>query len=783
MSGISKFIKSSVSAVALTALLIPASAFAQDDDQIIITARKQQETILEVPLAITAFDEAAIEDLGLQSIEDIQLYTPGFVFEAFATLPGRFDQSPRFRGIDIDTGNPLRQTASIFVDGLFVANGASGINLSDIQRVEVVKGPQSALFGRNTYGGAVNYISKTPGDRFAADVSVSAATRNDYEMSVGLEAPIIQNVLSARVSGFYRDKEGHYDNVADPGSKLGSQETMSLTGTLFFTPNDRIDAKFRVNHFTNDDGAPAVIQIGQAFFNCGPFQDQDPNGGAVPIDRAFCGTLPIDVPELTGQNTGLAGSFPNLDGFFRLNDRDIGDIGFERKSTSYSADINFDLTDNITLTSLTGYSEDEAQLIVDADEGPIDNWLSANDRTFEVFSQELRLAGTSLDNKLNWIIGGNYFDFDFKSVGGFFIGAENIFSGGQRGYLFGNSMPNIGQESAKTLGAFGSLTYQISDQFSISAEGRYQEDKVFEDGNIEDTVDGDRATFTNFLPRVILDYTPSANTLLYASYSEGNLPGGFNGSVIALNETDRASLLATDPLATNTFDEEQLNNYELGWKQSFADGRATLQTAAFFMERSGQTFRTSTVIPSSGNQVDYFVNRGSSDIKGVEAEGNIQLNEHFNLGATFAYVDAEFDVVSDGVYNEYFGSFDSSGQKAPRFPKLSGSVSALLEHDLGTGLPLYLRADAGLVGERFPDSSNLQNSAAGQIVNLRAGMKQDNYTIELFARNVTGEDIPTGLNRFRDLSLPGFGAFSIFSYRQGLRDKSQFGVRATYSFD
>lgn len=763
-------LKLSVCAAALAVSFTGAHALAQVDgdlaqvdsdqasDRITVTARRKEENLLETPIAITVFGEEQIEALDLDTIADIQLYTPGFVFESLATTPGRFDQSPRFRGIDIDTGDPFRQTASIFIDGLYLINGANGVSLNDIARVEVIKGPQSAVFGRNTFGGAVNYISKTPGDEFSGDIGISIATRDDFEGTIGLEGPLIADVLSGRISANYHFDGGHYENAAVPGEQLGEEETWSIAGSLFFTPTERFSAKVRVGYFENADGSPASAVIPTTQHNCGPFPPGTRTG--------VCGKLPINQPAASTQQSDAF--FDSLQ-FYKplLGARD--EFGFERENLTVGGSFDYEIFGNVTLSGLFGYSREDTSIVYDFDQLPQTIFSSANDRQFRMNSQEIRIAGSFFDERVEWTIGGSHFDQKSTNAGGFIFGTSPTIS----------SPVDINLQKVETTGVFGSLAYHITDQLSLTAEGRYQEDKIFDDDDIA-TGTPDEGEFTNFLPRFILDYQVTPSTLLYASYAEGNNPGGFNGEVSALSASDRAALLVLDPLVEETFDEETLKSYEIGAKHGFANGKGSLSGAVFFMQRVGQQFRTSVTDPTvnSGATVTYFLNRGETDIKGFEAEGNYQVTDHFNLAGTVGYVDAEFQVVADTVFSQYFGTQDAAGQKAPRFPKWSGSASALFEHDLGTGLPLYLRADASFIGRRFVDISNLGYAGGGAILNLRLGIREDNYTFEIFAKNLTDSDIPTGISRSSDAAT----FFSTFAYRTGLRDRRQFGARINANF-
>lgn len=775
-----QLLRTSVCAATLASALFSSQAIAQDDasaesansdNTIVVTARKNEENLLEVPIAITAFSEEAIEAQGLTNVQDLPAFTPGFVYESLATTPGRFDNSPRFRGVGVNTGNPLRQTASVFVDGIFVANGAQGITLSDVERVEIIKGPQSALFGRNTFGGAVNYITKTPGDDFAVDYSVTVATRDLYDASAGLNIPVSDS-LKLRLTGQYRDKGGHYRNASN-GQKVGSEETWSVGGTVFWEPSDNFDGKIRINYYENEDGQPAVGFVNSTFHNCGPFT----TGGITGTDMTLCGDVPILQPDLNGApNDTVLDFYQNT--LTQLNGSPRDSYGLDRQSLRASLQFNVSFPDSSVVFSwLTGLNYDEVNLFQDADFSPDDQFVSYAGRQFRDFNQEIRFSGESLDGLLNWQVGANYFDQRFTNNGEFIVPAFGRFA-------FGGGEP--AQEEASTIGVFGSAQFNFTDEFTLTTEARYQVDEIRNDNDITDNVGSFKSTFKSFLPRVIVNYQPTSDTLVYASYSKGNLAGGINREVSVLSPTELARLRVIQPGAPEFFGEESLDNYEIGLKHNFG-GAGYVSIAAFYMERGDQTVRRSDLIQlddMSQDQVNYFINIGASEIKGIEFEGSFELVDGFTLSATAAYIDSEltsFD--NSGIFGEVFGSTDAAGTRAERFPKFSGSASAQYEGELNDDWGYFVRADGFYQSSRFASEINLTTAPGGFQANLRAGVQSEKVRIEAFVTNLTNDDTLQGLNRFRDLSAntPLFD-FGTFGWVLGLRDKRQFGLRVSGNF-
>jgi len=258
-----------------------------DDNVIIVTARKKEETLLDAPLAVSVVGEQELEQGGFTDITEITKVTPGAFVEAGGqNVNGfaRINSTPRFRGISVLSGNPLQQTASVFLDGVYLSGGVETIGVNELQRVEVIKGPQSALFGRNTFAGAINYVTKDPSNELRVDLSATAATRDEYSLSAGIEGPLVDGV-SFRVGGSFSDKQGHYDNVAVAGQRLGDEQQWSINGSLLIEPSDSFRLKLRGSYQEIDDGpAAAVASFGTAFHNYGGFQ----------IGRASCRERVLD---------------------------------------------------------------------------------------------------------------------------------------------------------------------------------------------------------------------------------------------------------------------------------------------------------------------------------------------------------------------------------------------------------------------------------------------------------------------------------------------------------
>ncbi|MFT5419138.1 MAG: iron complex outermembrane receptor protein, partial [Gammaproteobacteria bacterium] len=234
-------------------------------EEITVTARKREESLADVPMAITAFTTQEMQSAGITSLLDVVEFTPGVQFEDNSvTNPGRFYTDIRFRGLGNELVEPFAQVGSVFLDGVPVIGGASSIGTENIERIEVVKGPSSALFGRSTFAGAVNYISKTPSlSESGGRVTAGIAQDNTSDLTMAYESPFADGKWAYRVFAQNYDTGGQYTSAIDGGA-LGEQNTRTLMATLYGEPTDTFSIKLRAMYSEDHDGPPAEVHIGNS---------------------------------------------------------------------------------------------------------------------------------------------------------------------------------------------------------------------------------------------------------------------------------------------------------------------------------------------------------------------------------------------------------------------------------------------------------------------------------------------------------------------------------------
>ena len=819
-------------------ILAPVPAIAQESvtdreridaeaNTIIVTARKREETLLEAPLAVSVFGEDELENAGFTDITEITQASPGVFVEPYSTSFSRINTSPRFRGVVLNAGDRLQQTASVFIDGIFTSDGSSTFGVNELARVEIIKGPQSALFGRNTFSGAINYVTKDPSDELRADVELLAATRDEYRIAASVEGPLA-DWLGFRISGSYDDQNGHYDNIADPGATLGDQRQWTMAGTLMFEPSPDLSLKLRGSYQKIDDGpAAAVSYYGIDFHNFGGFlrnadgtvQRDDsviprPFGSAAAALRTetiYSGPLRGDIPASEiGLNTGdtyldlwrTIGDDPRYAASgaatFKYNPLNAG-FGLELDNLRFSAVGSADLSDTFSLSLLAGYGEEQFGYFGDFDLTPDASFGSYSAREIDDLTIEGRVNGKFLNDRLIVSAGASYVKVDIREANGL---ADFRFPNPSGISFFSAIFGPTTTSGAETRGVFGSIDYEFNDLLSVTLEGRYQEDEIYEDSvNIRSLEPISPATIDSFLPRATVRLTPSDLSMLYFTYGKGNLPGGYNPQVGELTTTQLAEFAQLAPGIGVTFGEEKLENFELGWKQAQRDGIWAFNAAAFYMKRSDEVFRGIVSIAdpsqiSGARTVAYTGNGATTNIYGIEVDATLNPVENLTLQGSFAYVDAKIASFpadgGTGDFGDVFGTAaDVAGQQAIRFPPITLSLGGTLTQPIGefAGMDqFFLRGDVFHNGGFYISNTNLDKVPPSTVVNLRAGFQGDDSRIEFFVTNLFENDVPSSAYNFADTSFAvrnqpgGLFDFTREGASLGLRDKRQFGVRLKHTF-
>lgn len=740
----------------ISAVLMSNSAIAQvTSDEIIVTARKQSESALQAPIAITAFSADSLIEAGIEDLRGVADFTPGLQLNGDF---GRNAERPVIRGLS-NLRPETPQPVSVFIDGVYIRRGITSNIIDNVDRIEVLKGPQSSLYGRSTYGGVINYITKTPTEEMSGKVTISVASDSDNVISGYVDGPINDSkTLRGTIGGRYSEYGG-YDNTAElQGSRrVGSESTRAAYGKLYYAPTDNFNAQISINYSKDKDGQFAGQLIE------GPFNSLDAGSSCPDITRsAFCGT--IQAPTVANITTGFdAGQVFNTAAGPVMAAFDW-DAGLDREILRLGAVVNYEFDNGMTLTSLSGLTDETLEfstnesysdVVAAAGFGPRGGaqiWASQDKGDRQDVYQELRLASDN-DSALEWLIGGIYYD--------------NESSNTDRDIDESAFTPDAG-EKERELAVFGRLGYDLTSQFSVGVEGRYYSEDVVQ---VNSTIGGTdrKATFDGFSPRLTLDYTLADGTLLYAVAARGNKRGGFN-----------------DPRAVapqDTFDEEIVTSYEAGIKSSTID-KLTFTLSGYMNKiTNGQLSQLALFNVGTPEQIQITVvdNIGKQEVLGLEFDARYDLTENFYLRGTYALADAEITEGSDPTQGGFFASDTLVGFTTPRVSKHSATLTAEYTGTYGrSGQEFFVRADGLYNSPRFMQLQNIVKTPSAFVLNARAGVRYDNLELSIFGRNLTDEDAAGGA--FRYVNLRDFGFFGRGSNVAFMRRGAQVGARLVYDF-
>jgi iron complex outermembrane receptor protein len=720
-------------------------------EEIVVTARKVEERLQDVPLTVTAISSQQIEELRITSPEDIARYTPGFSY--VASFGRNNAERPVIRGQSNILGDP---NASFFVDGIYLSGPAVSTEIGNLERVEIIKGPQSALYGRATFAGAINYVTRRPTDEFEGDITLTGAEHEEYDAKAWISGPLVSDRLYFYLGARHWEYGGEYKNEIT-GKDVGGQQTDAASAKLLWKVTDNFEATL-FGSYSEDDDEHAVLSLqGREFNNCYP------RGAEFPRARGyFCGEV-LGADDLRVRlKTDL---FP-----------DGGGVQRERWRSALT--LNWDLG-GYTLTSISAYNDEDQATEYDVSYygydafaalfNPGGFWrLEAEDR--EDFSQELRLRSPG-DRRFRWLLGGYYFD-----------GSDDRTRNDKvlpNGTIVPNS-PNVtSTKDVENIAVFGGLEFDFTEKFTGTLELRYAED------TIEQTLFDPAAptefyeeTYDSTKPRVTLRYKPNDDASIYFNFAQGNKPGGFN-----------TGFVSTIPGVPTAYDEEESDNYELGAKLTALDGRVSLNVATYYIKLTNQQLTNTafTINPMTGvgTANSYIENVGETEIKGVEIEYNMLLTENWDLSLGLSYTNAEItrylsqdqaDLTSPlpaSAFNipncpsaeacaalaqadlEEYG--DVSGNRPPRAPEFQGFLVTRYGVPMSNGWEWFIGGDVTYEGSKYAQVHNLAETGSRTYLGARTGFKGDRWTIELWGKNLTDDD--TALDILRYVDMQGIETF------------------------
>ena len=644
---------------------------------IVVTSRRRAELLQNVPDTITAFSEAVIDERRLDQINDFLELTPNVNITA--------DQDAGTNNISIrGLGSNRNQAAAVAfsVDGVILPDAdAFTMDLSDAERVEVLKGPQGALYGKGAIAGAINITTKRPRNELEAEGKVSYETGDMFRGFASLSGPLVPDKLLARATVSYRNGDGTIVNRFD-GRDLNPIDQIKVSGRVIAMPAAGVELDFRGSYFDEKTGS-----------------------------------LYFSLFDVLGENDGrisedIAGRKPNLDG----------------PSRSTRSVVDFSLLGNVdtpigTLTSITAYDKIKVDFNEDLDISPFPMVPDAHqNRQTRGVSQEFRLTSAS-DRRLRYIFGVYYQDtkrdvmtdatLDICLFIGACFGPDGSFQS------FGTVSPQLGdyQVKLKQYSAFTQLNYDITPQIELSGALRYDTVR----GKLADHLANitEKETWSKLQPKATIAYRPTDDLNLYAIYSQGFKAGSFNQ-------------VAAGPAFPRVVKNETSTNYEIGLKTALLDRKVRANFAVFYTRHNNpQIFQLDPATVGQGT-----LNARRVGIKGFEVEVSARPTRYWDINAAFGYIDAEIRDFN-GVNDDYVG------QQLPNAPKYTFNLGTGYRVPLPRGLEARARVDYRQVGKesfqdfQFPaDPDIFLFQKAVSTVDAQLALEHERWVVTAYARNL-----------------------------------------------
>ena len=731
--------------------------------EIVVTAQFREQRLQDTPLAITAVNSEMLQARSQTDISQVANQAPSVTLKPQGATFGP-SMGASIRGVGQFDFNPaVEPGVGLYVDDVYYATlTGSVLDLLDLDRVEVLRGPQGTLAGRNSIGGAVKLYSQRPTGDNSGYISATYGIRNRLDLRGSADFNLAENLdirlaaVSKRQSGYvdrldfgclypaggpttFTDRNGVSGPINPAGgipaltndadcqlADEGDVDLSAVRGQLRYRPNDRIDVNLIADYSIDSRYTAGTILLDRAYPNGGPaspifplapnlpYTPGTPPSGAVPRDiQPFPTTVPYDTRFVCGPYCNYATFNMPADGPYRAASGD-GRVRFE--GWGVSGQVEWDMTDQLQLLSISAYRAYDSVFSNDNDASPLAHSLGYSPLEFEFFSQELRLNGAlGPDDAIQYTVGGYY--SDQRSISATF---QDLRSSALQ-------FQQNDRVDADSKAVFAQVSWTPIDPLTVTGGIRYtEESKTYRYVRQRPYNDPTSITANGVLPlngtigeysgnrvdyRANVQYRWTDDLMTYAQFSTGFKGGGVNPRPFFVQQAV-------------SFDPETLDSYEIGVKSDFLDRRVRLNVAAFYSQYKGIQLRlnncTAITGPGAGIPCQLPINSGDADIKGVEVETTIRPIDGLLIDAAVSYLDFVYQAFDsftttntatgvvttatvggpDNINGPQFGDY------APYTPKWKWSIGVQYEIDLGDIGSLTPRVDAAYQGEVFTESAN-----------------------------------------------------------------------------
>ncbi len=708
-------------------------------EEVIVSARRREESLQSTPIAVSSFTMEDMTQRSLTNLMDLSEFSPNVFAASTARGGGGPSANVYIRGVGQDdflfTTDP---GVGIYIDGVYHPRTVGGVmDLLDLERVEILRGPQGTLFGKNTIGGAINVVSAKPTGETGGYAEVVIGSFDRIDARGSFDFTILEDRLFSKISFSTKNRDGYGDRldfitgkVVDKG--LGNEDQTAVRGAIRWLASDNVTVDFSADYTTYDQNSiPTIVT----------YINTETAGGASQLWNAFVGGpagTPYDARYLIPGNVEDSYS--------------TGPNGATFDGWGVNGTVVWDISTTLSLKSITAYREFDATFGRDGDGSPLPIVSTDNTQKQDQFSQEFQLFGDSFDNRFHWQAGVFYFDEygldlnDVRLVSGLYDALEGLPGPIDGSPLDSPTAPGgpgnpinpfldldfdiFNQIDIESVAIFAQGTYDFSDRWSLTAGLRYSDDKK------KYTLEHKRINSGAFIvplttiedswnattPMGSLQYQWSDDVMVYGSIAEGFKSGGFNGRPI-------------DSALVESFEPEFVTSYEIGFKSEWAGSRVRLNGAFFFMDYTDMQVNSISFSENTGSVILRTDNIGSAETKGVELELQAVPTEGLEVGFNLAYLDFQITELDPTVVDVTIDN------KQVRSPKWSGSAFFQYRWTVQNGAEISLRGDWAYEDDSFSDIVNTPSiiRKAHSIFNARLSylMPDSGWEVALFGTNLT----------------------------------------------
>ena len=684
-------------------------------EEIVVTARKREENLQDVGLSVSALSQTEIDRTFARDIKDLAFISPNLIIDDTSQGPGG-NAALYIRGIGVaDVEKNFEPAVGVTIDGLFIGVNSGAILRSiDLASVEVLRGPQGTLFGRNTVGGMINVERTRPTGELGGVVRVGYGDYDTFWADGVLNFGVMENLAVKLSAAKHDQQEGYFTNI-NTGGDEGRVDYQTYGINLLWNATESLEFEYTYQNEATEQDTPPLVNMAQpdtlfcASFGLCAQSVNTPSSG----DRYRVGRLIFEptTASLTPPPGGIVTS--PIDDLTRNNDPATFD------AETHILEARWTVSDSMRMDYIYGNYQTEETIVSNWTAEPVMLFGTDRPAEYEQQSHELRLSYNAGD-ALNFVVGAylweSQYDIRLRSWITFVVPDTVL------------DIPQTTHQETDSRAVFFEGDYAFNDQWTLTLGGRYTKDEKLSQqrGNLSTAPNDPEAEWDEFTPKVSVRYRVNDDAMLYATYAKGYRSGGFNGRV----DSQESARIPYDP--------EFVDNYELGFKSEWADRRLRLNGAVFYMDYTDK--QEEIGLPSegaTGQRISVF-NAANATMKGVELELQAQATENLSLRANIGYLDSKYD---DFTFFDGTQTVDNSGLEFRRAPEFSGSLDASYEWQMGPG-DAWIRGAYHFIGEHFIEQTNrpeLHNDAQ-HLVDMSVNYAVKDVTVSLFGRNLTGED-------------------------------------------